>query len=681
MVRTERLARTPDRDGLVEQRELPRVELHADDVRDFRRLARVSRAVGAQDPLEFWRAAPYVLELMEKYKVKEKLLKHDPRDAALVESLHDGGAPGQRLEWSTIQHLGELSAANAKMRGLVADVLDRGAWQLAWIPPSLPYHELRGAYSSPELCDFTKRLIFSSWAVAPKAISTVLSYEAERRLSAVAQATSTLSSLRRYDATRPTGRLTFQRSDGRLTGMPVLGILYPSVALSRAGDPLDVARSLGVPLPISIDVLESEVTRRVEQLLTTLPPGPQDGPEDEAWYWAAAPLLDAERDANLVAHLSYGFETDSADSTQSRFADHLERAAELNVEDLGRRPRDLAEVLTNVALGGPGPVALRALSRVSGGPDSLTNFDVRDSASCVAWSLRSFFNTPEVMNVVQTSDRGRYWFEVLQHAVDGGLQSVLDEFVFVLSADAEAPDPGTRAYQIAKAFDRASSLRTSTHDFTDISVDQQSLVTESHRLRAHFAVRFGRGTTEDDKSVVREAQVRDAFNSPFWPFVLASTSVGQEGLDFHHYSHAVVHWNLPANPVDLEQREGRVHRYRGHAIRRNVAATHGGDPAVVGADNPWAQLFGLAEAGRPAGMDDLYPSWIPPLAAGGARIQRYVATLPLSKERHALERLLRTAGAYRMVLGQPRQADLLKYLGEHDIDVSDLAINLEPDRA
>jgi ERCC4-related helicase len=73
-----------------------------------------------------------------------------------------------------------------------------------------------------------------------------------------------------------------------------------------------------------------------------------------------------------------------------------------------------------------------------------------------------------------------------------------------------------------------------------------------------------------------------AFNSPFWPFVLASTSVGQEGLDFHHYSHAVVHWNIPANPVDLEQREGRVHRYQGHAVRRNVAAGYGDRPRARG---------------------------------------------------------------------------------------------------
>lgn len=37
-----------------------------------------------------------------------------------------------------------------------------------------------------------------------------------------------------------------------------------------------------------------------------------------------------------------------------------------------------------------------------------------------------------------------------------------------------------------------------------------------------------------------------------WPFVIASMLVRQEGLDFHTHSHAIVRWNLPGNPVDLE---------------------------------------------------------------------------------------------------------------------------------
>ncbi len=35
--------------------------------------------------------------------------------------------------------------------------------------------------------------------------------------------------------------------------------------------------------------------------------------------------------------------------------------------------------------------------------------------------------------------------------------------------------------------------------------------------------------------------VRTAFNSPFWPFVLATTSASQKGIDFHRYCRCVVH--------------------------------------------------------------------------------------------------------------------------------------------
>ena len=83
--------------------------------------------------------------------------------------------------------------------------------------------------------------------------------------------------------------------------------------------------------------------------------------------------------------------------------------------------------------------------------------------------------------------------------------------------------------------------------------------TESHST--HFALAFGEDVARDGKQrgedeKLRKSVVREAFNSPFWPFVLATTSVGQEGLDFHLYCRDVMHWNLPSNPVDLEQREG-----------------------------------------------------------------------------------------------------------------------------
>lgn len=77
-----------------------------------------------------------------------------------------------------------------------------------------------------------------------------------------------------------------------------------------------------------------------------------------------------------------------------------------------------------------------------------------------------------------------------------------------------------------------------------------------------------------NQEVVRESQVREAFNSPFKPFILATTSISQEGLDFHQYCRSIVHWNLPGNHVNLEQREGRIHRYKGYVIRKNVVARY-----------------------------------------------------------------------------------------------------------
>ena len=91
--------------------------------------------------------------------------------------------------------------------------------------------------------------------------------------------------------------------------------------------------------------------------------------------------------------------------------------------------------------------------------------------------------------------------------------------------------------------------------------------------------------------------MRAAFNSPFWPFVLATTSIGPEGLDFHPYCHAVIHWNLPNNPVDR------------HAIRKNVAKLVRNTTA---GQNPWNALFKNAE--ECTGLaSEIVPYWAFPI--------------------------------------------------------------------
>jgi hypothetical protein len=243
------------------------------------------------------------------------------------------------------------------------------------------------------------------------------------------------------------------------------------------------------------------------------------------------------------------------------------------------------------------------------------------------------------------------------------------------------------AKKISNAMCSAVGLRSAVVGVDEIRVKRRSqqLAIEPpvpRRMRARFAARFGQKQTEQDGEITRADQVRAAFNSPFWPFVLASTSVGQEGLDFHLYCHAIVHWNLPSNPVDLEQREGRIHRYKGHAVRKNVALKYGNELTAPFVDR-WEVVFRRAEADRNVEISELVPFWVFP-HEGGAFIDRYVPTLPLSRDVDRLVNLRGALAIYRMVFGQPRQDELVKYLlarlPQHAVDqvVKELRIDLEP---
>ncbi len=116
----------------------------------------------------------------------------------------------------------------------------------------------------------------------------------------------------------------------------------------------------------------------------------------------------------------------------------------------------------------------------------------------------------------------------------------------------------------------ALAVRPSQIDVDDVHVDGDSLDISKFQMRGRFAMRLA-DYKDEDGAVARFGGVHEAFKSPFRPLVLATTSVGQEGLDFHPYCYRVYHWNLPGNAVDLEQREGRVHRFKSHAVRLNLA--------------------------------------------------------------------------------------------------------------
>ena len=470
--------------------------------------------------------------------------------------------------------------------------------------------------------------------------------------------------------------LRFSRADSRLTGMPVMALLYPSITLAELGDPLEVRRTLG-RAPGREELL-SVVEERIRSALDDAFGEPTTpGAPDEAWYWAAPVLLDVERHANASrpwlsqsglpdVWRGAGDEPleglDATDAWSAHVAE-LVRAS-LGQLSLGARPANLPRVLAQVAVGSPAVVSLRALSRIADGVPSLQVPSIRNTAGAIAWGFRTLFKLPEVTTMLR---RGRsehpYWRQVLDYCLEGGLQPVMDEYVHVLQEwEGVAHKPiGQAVRAVGQKAAEALQLRTAAVGVDSIDVTQDAIKLADHRMRARFAARFGARQTDEGAGALRADDVRTAFNSPFWPFVLCSTSVGQEGLDFHLYCHAVVHWNLPTNPVDLEQREGRVHRYKGHAIRKNASLLYGRDAIDSTAVDPWNEVFERATAERPADSTDLVPFWILP-AENGARIERYIAALPLSRDVDRAQSLRRSLTVYRMAFGQNRQDDVIAYL-------------------
>ncbi len=683
MVRTERLALSPDRNGMLQERPCEVAGPDVEAIQDYRTLQQLARAIEHPDTMDYWKASPYLLNFMMKYKFKEdvrELLDEDDANALAI--LKRGS--GVLAPPSALQGRAELQVPHSRVRWLLDEAVGSGLWKLLWLPPSLPYYDLAAPFD--ELADkgITKRLIFSAWRVVPRTLAALLSREAERlMLEGVAPEVEGLSELRETIA-EP---LKFSHSDGRYQGMSALGILYPSFVLASIADPLDpYYRRAGGRRP-SLGSLLAQVRARIEPLLAPIVAerAKASGPADESWYWAAPILLDAARNGPLTLDW---LARDDAARRWNGTADDVEPAddEEEAVEDatgwgehvahasrvvrggkLGRPPSDLLDVLALQAVASPGVVALRSISRVTGGEGSQKADFARDAAGAIAWSLRNLFNLPDASTLVRRfAPDLPFWHAVLSYCAAGCLQAVLDEYQHVLPdfvglVDAE---PELKASRLREEVSRALGIRRSSVPIDDIRVDRGQATITRKSLAARFAMRFGDAEDEGGREVTRTGQIRSAFNSPFWPFVLATTTVGQEGLDFHQYCHAVVHWNLPSNPVDLEQREGRVHRFKGHAVRKNVAFKYG--PALLanidgGEDDPWAELFEMAREGRDPGCTDIVPFWVFAIP-GGAQVERHVPALPLSRELDHLVALRRTLAVYRMVFGQPRQDELLDYL-------------------
>jgi hypothetical protein len=136
--------------------------------------------------------------------------------------------------------------------------------------------------------------------------------------------------------------------------------------------------------------------------------------------------------------------------------------------------------------------------------------------------------------------------DTLQRAVtDGNLGAVLDEHLWITSRLW-----GVTGEELAAELLDGLTLKSGLFYLHPI----ENKNADTFSIRCHAAMPFVQariGSLEGGEKPIRTDELRRAFNTPFWPYVLATTSVGQEGPNFHSWYGTLVHWDPVPKPHGL----------------------------------------------------------------------------------------------------------------------------------
>lgn len=653
IVRTERSQIAADVDGLIDARPFDcSTEVCPEDIKAFIELDHLGRLLEkdhsvslSRQMMDFYKSAAWPLSFSTGYKLQDVLqskFKSDTEVNKWVKRSQSLWLPRDLVNNYKLDV--SRDAPNPRVRALTrhlfGDGKKSGPEMLLWVPPSMPHYPLSGVFAGHD--SFSKTLLFSAWAMVPRMLSGLLSYQSEKRL--LGQRTR-----EEYFPPKVRGRA---RNDSvnhhdsnpliRLEAgdLAYWSLVYPSKVL------IDVPMTRGA----SLQKLLVERSRHFARLLKPLAAGRSGSRNQNHWYVLGPMLLDRKHNGDW-----YKEWTDKlSDGTDFR-GNILERVNDISqrldsIDQLGEMPGDLPEYLAWLSLGSPAVCAYRALSATYGEDDPS---EYCRYASSIALAFVSLFNGVGGSAVIKRISKSQHWRGIVKYCAEGGLQAMLEEYCYMLCSSKEVAG----AVQVID-----DVLRTTPSHVNFWKVGAKD---NSTQLRCHYAVPLGTQKATDEAGQKRVVSIRESFNSPFRPFVLASTSIGQEGLDFHWYCSDVVHWNLPSNPIDLEQREGRVNRYQSLVVRRRVVQALSKKTNVP---PQWAALF--EAAAQLPWKTDLVPYWHYP--EGDAQIRRLVPTIAMSQEQQRYPQMLKILSLYRLAFGQPGQSELLEHLKSLNLSTDDL---------
>ncbi len=338
-----------------------------------------------------------------------------------------------------------------------------------------------------------------------------------------------------------------------------------------------------------------------------------------------------------------------------RLCEKVEEILKRKQDDLFEKPEEAdLKLIAKYVIGSPYFCALRV-------------FEDDDKAEQVRVEFNEYFKKEGIRQAIVhcgiKNSEG-----LLVYCIEGGLNAVLREYKFA-GGDA---DHLIRAlqygiYDIDKVGcdnEKKKNACSQVHVYTKETYIhlQEPLV-----IKCHYAERFNADFTdtgETDTAITpREhfSNCHNAFNSPFWPMILCTTSANQEGYDLDRYCNRIMHYSLPKNTMSFEQRDGRIDRRLSLLARRRMAQLYSSDydrwdpklwETIFSNNNneddsgmsPYWTQKGYIDEARKKG----YPLW---------KLERVIPYFPMTAEHVYYKNLLNNKNKYRGHFGLPNESD------------------------
>jgi hypothetical protein len=644
----------------------------------------------------FWDSIPYPLQTMGKGYVATKTLDIRPRvptNQKFVKPVFVSGKRRQKVTHPKIRAL-MFTPPDGQSLGLA----DPTRLVKPWMAPSLPWWKLSGAWQD-ETAHPEKMLIFSRFCAVPSSVSGLLSFHTEREALKYHSTIKTdnvpsfqpirdlYSDIDRNGGLNKAGEY---RMGGLLPRPTVLGVLgvNPLIGLPpRAQGSLNRTRRLvGKQLmkyfeQCNVEIVNKKRLRPPTGLHRRLSLALRIRAFD--YRFACLNICGERLDSDFVIYWQSCLKT----LDDEKFAGEISIPIEFRESEF--------EQLIDYLLGGMGNIVGRSLLRSGCAYKSVDEERFREK-----WEqlVRSSMDVTSAMSSFAYANRTltgqskkKSWQRLIQLCIDGNLESVLDEHFWVYGKLNGLSPPGdSRFEKLVKHLGELFDVRDGGAKFRECNPGNKKMGVRTNVARAYsdvevseqFNKRKGKrrgATAKHGKKTARE-RLMSRFNSPFWPHVLTTTSVGQEGLDFHYWCNSLVHWDVRTNPIDMEQREGRIQRFGGLGVRRAIAGTHGTEmwTHLDPNSSPWDQLGELASDGNYGDSSNMQPWW----TFNGSKASTYHFDLPFTQQNKRFERVRKLQSLYRLALGQTNQEALVDELSSDDDMTEDrikeLMIDLSP---